>query len=194
MSHTVCNYLCFHRLWISPLLPPLPDSADPSDGESATGFKKDFTEYLHTYKAPEMFGWEALVHQTDCSAINVFFIASVPGYHEGSDVHRWGHSRLRSILSKHAELPDNAEQWPVVCQSSAVGSFGEQYESWLLPDIVNSMSMQKNDKVVFLPGFKYIYPTKDQHEESFDAKVGATCLMNNHDTYLNQLFIKEYSW
>ena len=170
----------------------LPPTADDSEGESKTNFKRDFLEYLHEYKQYEMYGWISLIHRADCSAIDVAFIASIPGHFE-PDVHLWGFKRLAKILAEHASLPsDSARSWPILAQSSAVGVFGFCYEDWLQNSIVHSMCRQNNEKVVFLPELKYIYPTQKNFNDSFDGIDGVTSLMYTKEKHAKQSWIKNY--
>ena len=94
----------FYRLWMSPHLPRLPNSAKASDGESRTGFKKDLLDYLSQYDR-SINHWKSIVARADFSSVNVFFVASVPGNYRGqSDQSKWGHKRLASILKSHVEV------------------------------------------------------------------------------------------
>ncbi|KYM97378.1 putative tyrosyl-DNA phosphodiesterase [Cyphomyrmex costatus] len=127
-------------LWISPHLPRLPESAHPNDGESLTGFKKALERYLSKYELPILTQWIHAVRRADFSDVNVFLVASVPGFHKGADVNFWGCKRLAYILTRYVTLPPDAPQWPIVAQSSAVGSFGSTIENWLLKHIIQCMS------------------------------------------------------
>ncbi|XP_058804421.1 probable tyrosyl-DNA phosphodiesterase isoform X2 [Phymastichus coffea] len=135
-------------LWMSPHLPQLPDSANPSDGESPTNFKKSFREYLAAYHNPKLVEWEHLVKKADFSSVNVFFIASVPGSHKGRSLNSWGHRRLAAILNDHAVLPADAPQWTLVAQSSSIGVLGPNFDSWIGSNIVFSMSREKVKELV----------------------------------------------
>ena len=104
----------------------------------------------------------------------------------------WGHLRLKKILSKYSTLLENSVDWPVVAQSSAVGVFGSDYDSWLKSHIVNSMSQEQEKKIKELPEFKFIFPTHKSHSQSYDANYGVTCLMYNHDSHLEQAWITNY--
>lgn len=56
-------------LWISPLLPALPEDADTGAGESPTGFKQDLMLYLVEYKISQLQPWIARIRKSDFSAI-----------------------------------------------------------------------------------------------------------------------------
>ena len=58
----------FHRVWISPLFPCLPESRQtPKEGESPTFFKRDLLAYLSAYKAPALQGWKDHITKHDMS-------------------------------------------------------------------------------------------------------------------------------
>ncbi|XP_076641218.1 tyrosyl-DNA phosphodiesterase glaikit [Halictus rubicundus] len=179
-------------LWISPHLPPLPESANPGDGESPTDFKKDLERYLNTYRLPALTEWISAVRRANFSSVNVFFVASVPGSHKNRESELWGHKKLASVLSKHATLPPDAPQWPIVAQSSSIGSLGPNYESWLLKEIVPSMSRETAKGLKSHPNFHFIYPSIKNYKDSFDCRVGSCCLPYSLQTHSKQEWIESY--
>ncbi|KAK9297067.1 hypothetical protein QLX08_009088 [Tetragonisca angustula] len=179
-------------VWISPHLPPLPESANPGDGESPTGFKKDLERYLNKYRVPALTEWISLVRRADFSSVNVFFLASVPGRHTGVEYDFWGHRKLGCILSKYAKLPPDAPQWTLVAQSSSIGSLGPNYESWLLKDITSSMSKENPIGLKSLPNFQFIYPSLENYKRSFDCRVGSSCLNYSLQLHSKQEWIVSY--
>ncbi|XP_043527863.1 probable tyrosyl-DNA phosphodiesterase isoform X2 [Frieseomelitta varia] len=179
-------------VWISPHLPPLPESANPGDGESPTGFKKDLERYLNKYKVPALTEWISLVRRADFSSVNVFFLASVPGRHTGVEYDFWGHRKLGCILSKYAKLPPDAPQWTLVAQSSSIGSLGPNYESWLLKDITSSMSKENPVGLKSLPNFQFIYPSLENYKRSFDHRVGSSCLNYSFQLHSKQEWITSF--
>ncbi|XP_058804386.1 probable tyrosyl-DNA phosphodiesterase [Phymastichus coffea] len=179
-------------LWISPVLPHLPENAEDTDGESVTNFKRDFIAYLSVYTVPDVYGWQALMHRTDFSAVKVFLLTSVPGYHEGHRIELYGHKRLFNILSKHAVLPQSAQEWPIIAQSSAIGVFGKGYHGWLQNQFAHTMAMEKDKSIIKFPEFKYIFPSQLNYSQSFDSQMGVTCLMYNEDNHKKQPWIKSF--
>ncbi|XP_017884001.1 probable tyrosyl-DNA phosphodiesterase [Ceratina calcarata] len=179
-------------LWISPHLPPLADSANPGDGESPTGFKKDFVRYLNKYRQPAITEMVSAVRRADFSDINVFFLASVPGRHTGLELDCWGHKKLGSVLSKHVTLPPDAPRWTLVAQSSSIGSLGPNYESWLQKEITSSMSMEYPTSLKSQPHFQFIYPTVINYKQSFDCRAGSCCLPYGLQTHSKQEWIQKY--
>ena len=182
------------RVWISPHLPPLPESANPGDGESPTGFKKDLERYLNKYKVPDLTEWISSVRRADFSSVNVFFLASVPGRYTDVEYNFWGHRKLGSILSKYAKLPPDAPQWTLVAQSSSIGSLGPNYESWLQKNITSSMSKENSIGLKSLPNFHFIYPSLENYKRSFDCRVGSSCLNYNLQLHSKQGWLASHMW
>ncbi|XP_034171355.2 tyrosyl-DNA phosphodiesterase glaikit [Osmia lignaria lignaria] len=181
-------------IWMSPHLPPLPKSANTSDGESPTGFKKDLLLYLNKYRLPASTEWTSAVQRADFSSVNVFFLASVPGRHKGTEYDSWGHRKLGYVLSKHATLPPDAPRWTLVAQSSSIGSLGPNYESWLLKEITSSMSKESPSSLKSHPNFQFIYPSINNYKESFDCRVGSCCLPYSLQTHSKQEWIESYMY
>ncbi|XP_016773575.1 probable tyrosyl-DNA phosphodiesterase isoform X2 [Apis mellifera] len=181
-------------VWISPHLPPLSESANSSEGESPTGFKKDLERYLNRYRQPGITEWTCAVRRADFSSVNVFFLASVPGRHTDMEYDSWGHRKLGSILSKHAKLPPDAPQWTLVAQSSSIGSLGPNYESWLQKEITSSMSKENPVGLKSHPNFHFIYPSLNNYKRSFDCRVGSCCLPYSLQTHSKQKWIESYMY
>lgn len=177
---------------MSPHLPKLPESASDSHGDSPTGFKNSFRRYLQAYQNSKLNEWVELVKRADFSAINVFFVASVPGSHQGMDINLWGHRRLGGLLKEHAVLPVDASRWPIIAQSSSIGSLGPNYESWISSNIVFAMAKEKEKGIKADPSFRFIYPSLKNYEESYDCKAGSCCLPYSRKSNDKQQWLKDY--
>lgn len=181
-------------VWISPKLPELHEDADTGAGESQTGFKQDLMLYLVEYKISQLQPWIARIRKSDFSAINVFFLGSVPGGHRESTVrgHPWGHARLGALLAKHA-TPIN-DRIPVVCQSSSIGSLGANVQAWILQDFVNSLKKDSTPlgKLRQMPAFKMIYPSFGNVSGSHDGMLGGGCLPYGKNTNDKQPWLKDH--
>ncbi|XP_064551419.1 probable tyrosyl-DNA phosphodiesterase [Drosophila montana] len=181
-------------LWISPLLPALPEGADTAAGESPTGFKQDLMLYLVEYKVSQLQPWIARIRKSDFSAVNVFFIGSVPGGHRESAVrgHPWGCARLGSVLAKHAAPVD--DRIPVVCQSSSIGSLGPNVQAWIQQDFVNNLRKDSTPvgRLRQLPPFKMIYPSFGNVSRSHDGMLGGGCLPYGKNTNDKQPWLKAH--
>ncbi|XP_014475675.1 PREDICTED: probable tyrosyl-DNA phosphodiesterase [Dinoponera quadriceps] len=179
-------------LWVSPHLPPLPESADSTDGESPTNFKKDFERYLSKYRNSALTEWIWAVRKADFSAVNVFFVASVPGTHSNFEIDSWGHRKLAQILSRHATLPPDAPQWSLIAQCSSIGSLGPNYESWLSKEIIPSMSRETTQGLKSHPKFQFIYPSVENYKRSFDFQTLSSCLPYSLKMHSKQQWIESY--
>ncbi|EDW12999.1 probable tyrosyl-DNA phosphodiesterase [Drosophila mojavensis] len=181
-------------LWMSPRLPPLPEDADTAAGESPTGFKQDLMLYLVEYKLSQLQPWIARIRKSDFSAINVFFIGSVPGGHRESAVrgHPWGCARLGSLLAKHAAPVE--PNIPVVCQSSSIGSLGANVQAWIEQDILSNFRKDSSPigRLSQLPPFKMIYPSFGNVSRSHDGMLGGGCLPYGKSTNDKQPWLKNY--
>ncbi|XP_043286446.1 probable tyrosyl-DNA phosphodiesterase isoform X2 [Venturia canescens] len=163
-------------LWISPHLPRMADSAKETEGESPTGFKRDFLRFLGEYDG-RMDNWKTIVSRADCSSINVAFVASVPGNFEVDDT-RWGHQKLGALLRNHAKVPESETRTAVIAQASSIGSLGPNYHSWIGTQIVAAMvKTQGQNKNV--PDFKFIFPTIENFKNSHDMRELSNCLCNS---------------
>lgn len=164
-------------------------------GESPTGFKKSFLNYIKAYKDANIVPWKEVIRKADFSSVNVFFVASIPGSHRAQDMEKWGHKRLSVILSQHAVLPQtNAKHWQIIAQSSSIGSLGKDYGAWITTNIVASLSKDTNKGIRSLPSFKFIYPTVSNYGQSFDGRVGSCCLPYSITTHSKQEWIVNYMW
>ncbi|XP_032673186.1 probable tyrosyl-DNA phosphodiesterase isoform X2 [Odontomachus brunneus] len=179
-------------LWISPHLPPLPEYANLSEGESGTNFKKDLRKYLSKYENPALHQWIEIVKRANFFDVNVFLVASVPGDYK-PNITRWGHRKLSRILSHYAALPKDASKWPLIAQSSSIGSLGSSYKkSWLSEEIVVSMSHpQKTTQESKRPEFKFIYPSLKNYKHSYDCNR-SFCLSYSMDMHDKQKWIELY--
>jgi len=183
-------YFILIRLWISPHLPSLPESANPDDGESPTGFKKDLERYLSKYEQPALTQWIRAVQMADFSGVNVFLVASVPGIHIADEANFWGYKKLAYILSRYVTLPLDA-QWPIVAQSSVVGRFGSKFESWL-KDITWCMSEEIFKGPKNHPQFQFIYPSIENHKQRFDYQDLITPLRYSTERHSKQQWLELY--
>ncbi|XP_044010611.1 probable tyrosyl-DNA phosphodiesterase [Aphidius gifuensis] len=173
-------------IWISPHLPYLTDGADSQLGESRTGFKRDFLEYIKAYKRDCLKEWLELLKKLNFAAINVFFVGSVPGSHKDDNKTKWGVQKLSKLLSQHAELPKDGAKWSIVGQSSSIGNLGENYGSWIGPNFVSLLAESTDKSIQTAPRFEFIYPAEWDYKKSFDVRHRCCCL-----TYPKILFKKQ---
>ncbi|XP_034099681.1 probable tyrosyl-DNA phosphodiesterase isoform X1 [Drosophila albomicans] len=160
---------CTQSLWMSPLLPALTEDAEPTAGESPTGFKADLLRYLVVYQVEQLEPWLERIRKTDFSAINVFLITSVPGAH--LQPAPWGCTAIGTVLEHHMVPIDDSI--PIVCQSSSIGSLGFTPMGWVQRDLLRHMRRnrsQVNRLRGFMP-FKMIHPSKRNALASHDGGI-----------------------
>lgn len=104
-------------------------------------FGEDFRSYLCEY-LQRCGGFDvSRLARYDFSSAACSLVASIPGYHKDAELTKWGHMRLRHLLSQHAVLSEN---WPgarkeeaLICQFSSLGSLTPV---WLLDEFRTTLS------------------------------------------------------
>uniref|UniRef100_A0A4W3GUT4 Tyrosyl-DNA phosphodiesterase 1 n=1 Tax=Callorhinchus milii TaxID=7868 RepID=A0A4W3GUT4_CALMI len=156
-------------IWLSPLYPRLPDGSSESSGESPTNFKRDLIDYLLAYRSTGLGEWVSHVQEHDLSDTRVHLIASIPGRHVGSLKDKWGHFKLRKVLSDHTSPRPGRESWPLVGQFSSIGSLGPDEDKWLCSEFKESLSrLGKRDTP--------LVSHKDRHLRCLSPLVGGGSL------------------
>ncbi|KAK2632308.1 hypothetical protein EUGRSUZ_L01729, partial [Eucalyptus grandis] len=72
----------------------------------------------------------------------VRLIASVPGYHKGSNLKKWGHMKLRSVLQE-CTFDKDFQKSPLVYQFSSLGSLDEKWMTELASSMSSGFSEDK---------------------------------------------------
>lgn len=169
---------------MSPHLPRMDNSASMTDGESPTGFKRDFLHFLEQYGS-RMKHWRKLVSRADCSAINVAFVGSIPGFYDIDDT-EWGHQKLGKLLHKHMVIPENEPRMSIVVQASSIGSLTANYKEWIRNQLLVAMDVKKKSTVYEhenmdgdAPVFKLIFPTISEYNQSIDKSQSSHCSSND---------------
>ncbi|EPS64521.1 hypothetical protein M569_10259, partial [Genlisea aurea] len=116
-------------------------------------FENDLVDYLRTLKCPEFdidlpaigrFSLNAkFFNKFDYQAATVRLVASVPGYHSGSSLRKWGHMKLRSIL-QDCTFDDRFEKSPLIYQFSSLGSVDEKWMNELASSMLAGTAENKN--------------------------------------------------
>ncbi|XP_077292527.1 tyrosyl-DNA phosphodiesterase 1-like isoform X2 [Arctopsyche grandis] len=179
-------------LWLSPRCPRLADPYDVVNGESPTGFKRSLINYLNSYSMPCLSMYLQIVKNIDFSAINVFFVASIPGGHFDT---QWGLSRIGNLLSQHCVIPpDEADQWTLIAQASSIGSFGNDPKLWLCGDFQQNFcrSFKSSPMVTRPPQLKFIYPSLTNVKNSHDNLLGGGCLPYSNSIHVKQPWLNNY--
>ncbi|KAJ7946245.1 Tyrosyl-DNA phosphodiesterase 1 [Quillaja saponaria] len=127
-------------LWMQDF--PWKDQNGPSKG---SGFENDLIDYLSTLKWPD-FSVKLPAHGSfninpsffkkfDYSNATVRLIASVPGYHTGTNMKKWGHMKIRSVLQE-CVFDKEFTKSPLIYQFSSLGSLDEKW----MAELASSMS------------------------------------------------------
>jgi tyrosyl-DNA phosphodiesterase-1 len=104
------------------------------DSPPSSPFESDLLDYLEALKwpgalvpSPDSTGEGTRVtasffRRFDYSRAAVRLVASVPGYHSGRWLTKWGHMKMRAVLEKEA-FADDFRRAPLVYQVSSTISF-----------------------------------------------------------------------
>ncbi|KAK8664851.1 hypothetical protein V6N13_084624 [Hibiscus sabdariffa] len=118
---------------------------DHSNSAKGCGFENDLVDYLSALKWPEFtanlpaFGNfninSTFFKKFNYSEAKVRLIASVPGYHTGSNMKKWGHMKMRTVLQE-CFFDKEFQRSPLVYQFSSLGSLDEKW----MAEFASSMS------------------------------------------------------
>ncbi|XP_058194679.1 tyrosyl-DNA phosphodiesterase 1 isoform X1 [Rhododendron vialii] len=125
---------------------------DQNSSSSGCGFESDLIDYLSTLKLPEFTANlpalgnfninSSFFKKFDYSSAMVRLIASVPGYHKGPNLKKWGHMKLRTIL-QDCIFDKKFHKSPLVYQFSSLGSLDEKWMSELASSMSSGVSTDK---------------------------------------------------
>ncbi|GMH07788.1 hypothetical protein Nepgr_009628 [Nepenthes gracilis] len=126
-------------LWMQDF--PWKDQNDSSTCE----LENDLIDYLASLKWPEFTSNlpslgsfkinSSFFKKFDYGNAEVRLIASVPGHHSGSNLKKWGHMKLRSVLEQ-CNFDEECQKFPLVYQFSSLGSVDEKW----MAELKSSMS------------------------------------------------------
>ncbi|XP_066531723.1 tyrosyl-DNA phosphodiesterase 1 isoform X1 [Hoplias malabaricus] len=181
-------------IWMSPLYPRLPEGSPETAGDSPTHFKRDLLEYLRAYRAPELSEWMERIKEHNLSETKIYLIGSTPGRFQGADMEKWGHLRLRKLLSEHTCPVQNAEEWPVIGQFSSIGSMGLDKTKWLAAEFQRTLTTQGKASSSSSPGTSMllVYPSVDNVRTSLEGYPAGGSLPYSIQTAQRQLWLHSY--
>ncbi|KAF3661450.1 Tyrosyl-DNA phosphodiesterase-related isoform 2 [Capsicum annuum] len=114
------------------------------------GFENDLVNYLSALKWPEFTANipalgsckinSLFFKRFDYSSASVRLIASVPGYHSGVSLRKWGHMKLRTVLQE-CTFSEEFQKSPLIYQFSSLGSLDEKW----MTEFASSMSAGVTD-------------------------------------------------
>ncbi|XP_073005062.1 tyrosyl-DNA phosphodiesterase 1 isoform X1 [Typha latifolia] len=161
-------------------------------------FENDLVDYLKTLKWPE-FSVKippvgnvsinaAFFKKFDYSSAMVRLIASVPGYHMGTNLKKWGHMKLRSVLEE-CKFDKEFCKSPLVYQFSSLGSLDEKW----LNELASSMSSGTSDDGSPLGIGKplIIWPTVEDVRSSLEGYAAGNAIPSPQKN-VEKEFLKKY--
>ncbi|CAG5851706.1 unnamed protein product [Menidia menidia] len=164
----------------------------PSAGESPTFFKKDLLEYLASYRAPELEEWIQRIKEHDLSETRVYLVGSTPGRYVGPDMERWGHLRLRKLLSEHTSPVPEEEKWPVIGQFSSIGSMGLDKTKWVAGEFQRTLTTLGKSSLRPDPPMHLVYPSVEDVRTSLEGYPAGGSLPYSIQTAQKQLWLHSY--
>mmetsp|Transcript_19267 Transcript_19267/g.33254 ORF Transcript_19267/g.33254 Transcript_19267/m.33254 type:complete len:467 (-) Transcript_19267:635-2035(-) len=121
--------------------------------ESSSPFEDDLCDYLAALKLPDQAAsqLQQLVAHHDLSSARGALVASVPGFHFGPKLNKYGHMRVRRLLSKEPlPGPDWRTASQLVMQCSSMGSLSDK---WLLQEEL-AVSLMSSAARGFVPSVR----------------------------------------
>lgn len=126
----------------------------------------------------------------DFSAADAHLVASVPGVHRGEDLTRFGHMRLRTLLSNESIPESGAAR--TVCQFSSLGSIRQQWlEGEFAATLFASKERTTSHSQPMMQGddIQIVFPTVEQVVNSLEGIIAGASLPVRADK-LNRPHIK----
>ncbi|EXB31386.1 Tyrosyl-DNA phosphodiesterase 1 [Morus notabilis] len=180
-------------LWMQDF--PWKEQNNPSKG---CAFENDLTDYLSALKWPEFsvnfpnLGSftinSSFFRKFDYSNAEVRLIASVPGYHTGVNLKKWGHVKLRTVLQE-CTFDREFKKSPLVYQFSSLGSLDEKW----MAEFASSMSSGlSEDKTPLGPGEPLIiWPTVEDVRCSLEGYAAGNAIPSPLKN-VEKAFLKKY--
>lgn len=161
-------------------------------------FENDLVDYLNTLKWPEFNANLPVVgnviinpsffRKFDYSNATVRLITSVPGYHMGPNLKKWGHMKLRGVLEECIFNKEFRES-PLVYQFSSLGSLDER---WLAELGVSMSSGISDDRSPLGPGKPLIiWPTVEDVRCSLEGYAAGNAIPSSQKN-VEKDFLKKY--
>ncbi|PON39438.1 Tyrosyl-DNA phosphodiesterase I [Parasponia andersonii] len=180
-------------LWMQDF--PWKERNKPSKG---CAFENDLIDYLTALKWPEFslnlptLGSftinSSFFKKFDYRDAEVRLIASVPGYHTGVNLKKWGHMKLRDVLQECTFDPE-FQKSPLVYQFSSLGSLDEKWMAELASSMSSGLS---EDKTPLGPGEPLIiWPTVEDVRCSLEGYAAGNAIPSPLKN-VEKAFLKKY--
>ncbi|KAL1355456.1 hypothetical protein HN51_007488 [Arachis hypogaea] len=161
-------------------------------------FENDLVEYLSMLKWPEFsvklpslgnFSiCPSFFKKFDYSDAMVRLIASVPGYHSGAGMKKWGHMKLRSLLQE-CTFDDDFKKSPLIYQFSSLGSLDEKWMAELTSSMSAGLSEDKTPLGLGEP--QIIWPTVEDVRCSLEGYAAGNAIPSPFKN-VEKAFLKKY--
>ncbi|XP_015574204.1 tyrosyl-DNA phosphodiesterase 1 isoform X1 [Ricinus communis] len=156
---------------------------DEKSQTKGCGFENDLVDYLNTLKWPEFtVKLPALGSFTinpsffkkfDYSTAAVRLIASVPGYHTGPNLKKWGHMKLRSVLQE-CTFRKEFKNSPLAYQFSSLGSLDAKWMTELATSLSSGLSEDRTPLGLGEP--RIIWPTVEDVRCSLEGYAAGNAI------------------
>ncbi|KAK7405871.1 hypothetical protein VNO78_07482 [Psophocarpus tetragonolobus] len=163
-----------------------------------SGFENDLVEYLSMLKWPEfsvklpslgsVSVCPSFFRKFDYSDARVRLIASVPGYHSGTSLKKWGHMKLRSLLQE-CTFDEEFKKSPLVYQFSSLGSLDEKWMTELASSMSAGLSEDKTQLGMGEP--QIIWPTVEDVRGSLEGYAAGSAIPSPLKN-VEKAFLKKY--
>ncbi|XAR53762.1 Phosphodiesterase I [Bertholletia excelsa] len=180
-------------LWMQDF--PWKDQNSPSKG---CGFENDLIDYLNALKWPDFtvnlpalgsFNINATFFKKfDYTSAAVRLIASVPGYHTGPNLKKWGHIKLRNVLQE-CIFDRKFQKSPLVYQFSSIGSLDEKWMSELASSMSSGVSEDRTPLGLGQP--LIIWPTVEDVRCSLEGYAAGNAIPSPLKN-VEKEFLKKY--
>ena len=129
----------------------------------------------------------------------VYKSISFSGSHKTSEgtFKKWGHMKLRTVLSKHMKPIDSS--WPVVGQFSSVGSLGKYRDDWMCGELLTSIAKCKGTSSADnlfqkhkLPPLKLVFPSVENVRTSLEGYPAGASIPYSSANKAKQPWFNEY--
>ncbi|CAL9055894.1 unnamed protein product [Musa banksii] len=161
-------------------------------------FENDLVDYLKMLKLPEFTAKLPAVgnvsinasffRKFDYSSAMVRLIASVPGYHTGANLNKWGHMKLRSVLGNCIFDKEFCKS-PLIYQFSSLGSLDEKWLSELTVSMSSGVSSDKSPLGIGKPHI--IWPTVEDVRCSIEGYAAGNAIPSPQKN-VEKDFLKKY--
>ncbi|XP_031500494.1 tyrosyl-DNA phosphodiesterase 1 [Nymphaea colorata] len=168
------------------------------DHSKTSPFEEDLVDYLEKLKWPGLnvsipVAGSATINSSffrkfDFSSASVRLIASVPGYHSGGSLKKWGHMKLRSVLQESL-FDKEFQKSPIVYQFSSLGSLDQKWMDELSASMSSGLS--ENGSSLGLGNVQIIWPNVEDVRCSLEGYAAGNALPSPQKN-IERAFLKKY--